>query len=71
MFPLVTRHPWSGSGWFTGAPVVALNLSIETKAGEPHLPPAGGSVGPPAGRRLVAVCPLEQGISPDPHTNTL
>jgi hypothetical protein len=31
MFPLVTRHPWSGSGWFTGAPVVSLNLSVETK----------------------------------------
>src|SRR5947208_3650886 len=26
---------------------------------------------PPAGRQLVAVCPLEQGISPDPHTITL
>jgi len=24
--PLVTHHPWSGSGWFTGAPVAASNL---------------------------------------------
>src|SRR5690242_20872728 len=46
-------------------------LGSKQLVGGPHLLASGGPCGPPAGRRLVAVCPLEQGISPDPHTITL